>query len=128
MYSQINAGSYPLIFQPTLPSQIVPALTTKATFLFENAELGYKVTTEMMPFINAGLIQVVQYSNSRPIIANPINGSLPQLNMNQNGFRLGGGVSFNHKQFTLRLEQKYYNAGGTFTSNQTFVGLEYQFS
>lgn len=127
LYSQINTGSYLFTFQPTLPALTVASLTNKVTMLMENVEVGYPVTSQIKPFINGGLIQVVQFSNSRPVLASQINGTLPQLNMNQNGYRLGGGVALNHKKFTLRVEEKYYNSNNTFRSYLTLVGLEYQF-
>jgi opacity protein-like surface antigen len=98
-------------------------------YVLENLELGYRLTPVMTPFINGGLIQVAYFSNSRQIIniANLL-GSVPQLEMNKNAFRLGAGISFKLKHLTLRLEQKYYNAAGTFTSNNTLVSLSYQFS
>lgn len=128
LYSQINSGSYVLAFQSLQPGQIVSPLTTKATYIMEGAEISYRLKPTLLPFINGGLIQVADYSNSRPIFAQQINGSLPQLNMTKNGYKLGGGVTFHYKQVTLRLEEKYYSAGSLFTSYQTIAGLEYRFS
>jgi len=128
LYSQINSGSYLFTLQSTGTSAIVAPLVNRATLILENAELGYAYNAELMPFINGGLIQVAQFSNSRPIVSAQINGSLPQLNMNKSGYRLGAGLAIKHKTLALRLEEKYYNAGGTFQSYQTLVGLEYQFS
>ena len=128
LYSQINSGSYLLSFQSAFPAQIIAPLTNKVTYVIEGAEIGYILNSEIVPFINGALIQVAQFSNSRPTLTTPINGSLPQLNVNQNGFRVGAGLTYSHKQFSLRLEEKYYNAGGVFTSYQTLVGLAYRFS
>lgn len=131
LYSQINTGSYVLLIQPAQPLQTVPTvppLTNKVTYIMESAELGYNINSVFSPFINGGLIQVAHFQNSRPVFVTPVNGSLPQLNMNKNGFKLGGGLTFIHKQFTLRLEEKYYNAGNTFRSYQTVAGLEYRFA
>lgn len=136
LYSQIDTGSYTFNLQSSFPDQTtqpfsdqtVNPLTTKTTFLFETVEVGYSINSGIMPFINGALIQVVQFSNSRPLVFAQINGTLPQLNINQNGFRVGAGVAFTYKQFKLRIEDKYYNAGDVFTSNQGLVGLEYQFS
>ncbi|MFI4962646.1 MAG: autotransporter outer membrane beta-barrel domain-containing protein, partial [Legionellales bacterium] len=127
-YSQINTGPYQFVAIDQSLSQPVPALVNKATLIMENAELGYNLNPELVPFINGGLIQVAQFSNSRPVVSAVINGSLPQLNLNKNGFRLGAGITFKHKQLSLRLEEKYYNSAGTFISYQTFLGLEYQFT
>lgn len=130
LYSQINTGSYQFI--PFDRSQVftVAELVNKATLIIENAELVYTKNAELMPFVNGALIQVAQFSNSRPVLdpAVVINGSLPQINLNQGGFRLGAGIAFKHKQLNLRLEEKYYNSVGTFISYQTFLGLEYEFT
>mgnify|MGYP000600181268 CR=1 FL=1 len=130
LYSQINTPHFYYMFPATNGSQRVDALTNKATLLLENAELGYFVNPKLMPFVNVGLIQVAHFSNSRPIVspASIINGSLPQLNMNKDGFRLGAGVAYTYKNVSMRVEEKYYNASSTFKSYQTLVALEYQFS
>lgn len=130
LYSRIDAGAYDYTFAATNSIFGVRALTNKATLLQENAEIGYFINPKLIPFINGGLIQVVHFSNSRDILdpASVVNGSLPQLNMNKDGFRLGAGVSYTYKNVTMRVEEKYYNAGRTFRSYQTLAALEYQFS
>lgn len=128
LYSQIHSGRYAVLFQPNLDSQNIEPLTNKVTYVMEGAELGYKLNSQLTPFINGGLIQVAQFKNSRATLMTPINGSLPQLNMDQNGFKLGAGFVYTHKQLTLRIEEKYYNAANTYTSYQTLAGLEYHFS
>ncbi|MFJ1268891.1 autotransporter outer membrane beta-barrel domain-containing protein [Legionella lytica] len=130
LYSQIDTGPYTYKFPALETSVPIEALRNKATLLMENAELGYFINPKLMPFINGGLFQVAQFSNSRPIVnsAITVNGTLPQLNMNKDGFRLGGGVSYTHKNVTMRVEEKYYNASSTFHSFQTLAAIEYQFS
>lgn len=136
LYSEIDTGnyilsltnSYPTIQTVQLTPQLVAPLTTKTTYLIETGELNYTLWPQVTPFVNAALLQVVQFSNSRPLVATQINGTLPELNINQNGFRVGGGFTFMYKQLKLRVEEKYFNAGNLFTSTQTLVGLEYQFS
>lgn len=127
LYSQLNDGDYPLFFEPFQPAQMIGSMRNEVTYLMENVELGYRYRSYLTPFINGGLVQVAGFSNN-PATAFTVNGSLPQLNMNRSGYRVGGGITYAHKQFVLRLEQKYYNAADTFTSNQTIVGLEYHFS
>ncbi|KTC90812.1 autotransporter domain-containing protein [Fluoribacter dumoffii] len=129
LYSQIDTGEYNYFFPTTDVFQVVEPLTNKATLILENIELGYYIKPKVMPFLSAGLIQVAQFSNSRPLLdpASVINGSLPQLNMDQSGFRVGGGIAFTYKNATVRVEEKYYNAGGVFQSYQTLAALEYQF-
>lgn len=128
LYSRINADSYDFLFNSGNRFKTIAPLTNKVTYVMEGVELSHKITPVLAPFVNGGLIQVAQFSNSRPTLLTPINGSLPQLNMNRDGYKVGGGLTFNNKQFTIRLEQKYYNAGNTFTSNQTLVAVEYKFS
>lgn len=130
LYSEIDTPHYYYFFPSQDMSQRVARLISKATLLLENAEVGYFINPKLMPFINGGLIQVVDFSNSRPIVSptSIVNGSLPQLNMNKNGFRLGAGVSYSYKNVTMRVEEKYYNAGSTFRSYQTLAALEYQFN
>jgi hypothetical protein len=129
LYSQIDTANYSFFVPATNTFLLVQPLVNKATLIMENVELGYQVNPRFMPFISGGLIQVAQFSNSRTLI-NPaviINGSLPQLNMDKSGFRIGGGFVYTYKNLTLRLEEKYYNAGNTFQSAQTLAAVEYQF-
>ncbi|AWN75429.1 autotransporter outer membrane beta-barrel domain-containing protein [Legionella anisa] len=129
LYSEINTGRYNYFFPSTVTFQVIEPLTNKATLILENIELGYFVKPSVMPFISGGLIQVAQFSNSRPLVdpASIINGSLPQLNMDRSGFRVGGGIAITYKNATIRVEEKYYNAGGIFESYQTLAALEYKF-
>ncbi|KTC78514.1 hypothetical protein Lche_3303 [Legionella cherrii] len=129
LYSQIDTGRYNYFFPATDTFQVIEPLTNKATLILENIELGYYIKPTVMPFLSGGLIQVAQFSNSRALInpASVINGSLPQLNMDKSGFRVGGGIAITYKNATIRVEEKYYNASGVFQSYQTLAALEYQF-
>jgi len=131
LYSQTDAGNYFFNYQSSPLPQPVQALTNKVWFAMENIELGYKFkpTVPLVPFVNAGLIQVLSYTNSRTLIDSTlINGTLPQLSMNKNGYRLGGGFSYSYKRLTLRIEEQFYNASGTFKSYQTVAGIRYLIS
>lgn len=136
LYSQISTGRYTFYTQTEFPppyylqsfDYVVDPLRTKATLVFEGVEIAYTLFPNVMPFINGSLIQVAEFTNNRPLVTTPINGSLPLLDMNQNGYRVGGGITFNRKQLKVRIEDKYYNANGIFESNQILVGLDYQFS
>ncbi len=128
LYSQINSPNYQFIYVGTTPSQAVLPLINKALFSAENIEVGYKFDSKrmpLMPFVNAGLLQVLSYTNSRPVASSTINGISPQLSMNKNGYRLGGGLGFQHKQLGIRLEEQYYNAANTYRSYQTILSLKY---
>lgn len=128
LYSQINTGRYSLSFAAFRSPQTIAALSTKTTYVIEGAELSYRPASELSTFINGGLVQVADYRNSRAVFVQPIIGTLPQLNMDRNGYKLGGGLVYRHKQITLRLEEKYYRADNLFRSYQTIAGLEYRFS
>ena len=130
LYSQIDTGRYNYFFPASDTFQVIDPLTNKATLILENIELGYYIKPTVMPFLSGGLIQGAQFSNIRPLVnpASDINGSLPQLNMDKSGFRVGGGIALTYKNATIRIEEKYYNAGGVFQSYQTLAALEYQFS
>ena len=127
LYSTVENGRYSFFFQTAFPTQVVEPLSNKSWFLMENVELGYNLEKypAWIPFVNAGLVQVLSYQNSRPLVNIAINGITPQLNLDKNGFRLGAGLAYTHKQFTLRLEEQYYNAGSVFTSYQTILGVKY---
>jgi hypothetical protein len=130
LYSQIDSSRYNYLFPAFSTFQIVDPLTNKATLLLENAEFGYFINPKLLAFVNGGLIQVAKFTNSRPLLnqAFIINGTLPQLNMNKDGFRLGVGAAYSYKNVTVRIEEKYYNSSSTFQSYQTLAALEYQFT
>jgi hypothetical protein len=128
LYSQILSPEYQFTYVGSLPNQSVQPLTNQTLFSTENIEIGYKFDTKkspLTPFLNAGLLQVLDYRNSREIVAATINGISPQLNMNKNGYRLGGGFGFQHKKFAIRLEEQYYTSAGTYRSYQTILGVKY---
>jgi hypothetical protein len=70
-------------------------------------------------------VQVLSYQNSRVLINQPINGISPQLNVDKNGFRVGAGLTYSFRQFRVRVEEQYFNAGSVYSSYQTFLGLKY---
>lgn len=129
LYSQVDAPLSDIVFLDNiLPSKKVDPLTNKTVFTFEGAEIGYKINSTLTPFINGSLIQVIEYSNSRSVIPRNVIGVIPQLEMNKNAYKLGGGIAIKHRRFSVRLEHKYYTSGGTFNSYLTTLGLAYHFS
>ena len=126
-YSQIDTNAYNYDVASVAVTIPVAQLINKVTMITENAEVGYQATQRIRPFVNGGLFQVVQFSNSRPIIFTPTAGVLPQLVMDQNGFRLGAGFGVQYKRVNLRVEEKYYNAGNTFVSYQTLATAQMSF-
>ena len=127
LYAQVNSPLYGLTFQPVLTPQLVAPGYTKATYVTEVVEFGYRLNDRLLPFINAGLIQVPGFNTNTVFGRNTIIGSLPQLNLDKSGYKVGGGLTYTHKDFTVRVEQKYYNADNTYTSNQTIATFECRF-
>lgn len=130
LYSEVDAGSYQFFYttQNLAPAVVAP-LRTRTIFVSEGLELGYETENnglKFTPFLNAGLVQIPVYSTTRNT-APIINGSLPQLSVNQNGYRAGTGVNLVHEKFTIRVEEAYYNAGNVFKSYQTVANLKYIF-
>lgn len=123
LYNQINQQSFAFNF-PTTLSNNVPSLVNRSVLLLEHLEITYDKSEYMQPFVSGGLLEVLDFSNSRPIVDNIVLiGSLPEFNLNQNGFRVGGGINFNYKQWMLRLEQQYDQRGSVYHSNQSIVTL-----
>ena len=123
LYAQITQGDFSYYFSPTIAT-IVPELVNKSTYLLENVEFTYTAHEKIQPFINAGLLEVLQFSNSRPLFSDSLLvAASPEFNLNQNGFRVGAGFSVVYKQATLRLEQQYDQRGSVFHTNQSVVGL-----
>jgi hypothetical protein len=128
LYSQIDSGVSVTVFSAPIGTRMAEPLTNKVTFIHEGIDLKYKLNDRFSPFIEGSLLQVAQYQNSRPILSVAVIGAVPQLEMNKNAYKLGAGIAYNQKHYTVKLEQKYYNAGGTFISNLTLLGLDLRFN
>ncbi len=128
LYSNSSSDGYNLQFQaPDFISAVLP-LTTKVWYSMENVEIATNLAPTnnvITPFVNAGLVQVLSFSNSRPILASSVNGISPQLNLNKGGFRLGGGFTTHIKKLSIRLEEQYYNSVNTYISYQTLLSFRY---
>jgi len=131
LYSEIDAGSYQFYYTTyNIASVNVPSIRTRTIFVTEGLELGYKTENNGLaftPFLNGGLVQIPIFNTTRRSGLPVINGSLPQLAVNQNGYRAGTGVALVHDKFTIRVEEVYYRAGTTFKSYQTVANLKYIF-
>lgn len=123
LYSQIDQDSFNYSFIPNQIVNRVPFLRNKSAFSLENAEIGYQLKEWVQPFVNVGLIQVLQFSNNRPGISGEFVGALPEFNLDQNGYRAGGGLSFKYKQLSLRIEHQYSQRGSVYHSNLTMLSL-----
>lgn len=110
-----------------LSPNYVDTFTSKQSFVLEYAELTYKKSGKIQPFVNAGLLQVVQYANVTPAAAILSAATLPNslVNLNVNGYSVGAGLSWEHKKLLLRLEEQYYQRGSIYHSNQSIVSIRY---
>lgn len=127
LYSHSNSGNFSFIYPTEAPTFITP-LQTKVTWLMESTQLDYRFKPNLTPFLIAGLLQVLDYSTNNPLAPATVIGSLPQLSTNKNGYWVGGGLIFKHKQLITRLEYKYFSSAGTYSSQQALVGINYNFA
>lgn len=128
LYNQINANAYDFIFNSTYNNPIsLESVITRQLFVFEFIELGYKTLKNNLtftPYLSGGLIQIPLYATSRPVLP-IVNGALPQLIINKNGYKAATGVSLQHKKFKIRLEQSIYQSGREFTSYATVANVAF---
>ena len=129
LYSQVKTDPSILSFSSTPVDQLIQGLTNKSLFLMETATVYYKLNQYVSPFIGGGLIQVLHYKNNRALV-NPtlINGSIPQLSINQNAYKLAGGLSIQFRNGLIRLEEQYYNSHNIFRTYQTLASIKFYFS
>lgn len=125
LYAESDAGNYSINFTGNTAALPISPNTTKATWIIEHAELGYEINPSITPFISGSLVQVPYYKNTNPVVATGIIGALPQLNLNQNGYKVGAGFTLRRKELSFRVEQKYYQTGSIYHSNQTFLRVMY---
>lgn len=128
LYSEVHTSSHAYRFQNTPQSVPVQSLTNKLLWIMEDAELDFTANEHVKPFITGGLIQVAKNSNNRALISSPVVGSLPQLSITKNGYRVGGGIMLQYNKWSVRLEHKYYNASNLYVSNQTLLNVNYAMS
>lgn len=95
----------------------------KVSFIHENAEVSYRAHSLFQPFIGGGLLQVVNTnSNATSNIQSwGLPSSLFDPTQDNTGYKIGGGVSLNYKQYMLRLEQQYFQRGNTYKNNEAVV-------
>ncbi|QRN04925.1 autotransporter outer membrane beta-barrel domain-containing protein [Legionella sp. MW5194] len=122
--TEVDQDPYAIHFAFDPATQSVPSLTNKVSYLQENAELGYKINDSVQPFVEGGLLQVLDFSNSRPALTGVILGPVPEFNLDMNGYKVGGGIAFNYKQYVFRLEQQYFQRGSVYHSNQSTLSVK----
>lgn len=114
LYSEVNSDAFAIPF--TVPANI-PKFNNKTTWVMENLRVTAKHHPNVQPFLDGGLFQVTHSKDNLPGITAPINGSLPQLNANKSGYRVGGGVRLLKSPLTLDLRYQYYKAGQVYHNN-----------
>jgi hypothetical protein len=123
LHNEVKQNSLLYLFQPNNQPNLVEPIRNKSTYILENAEIGYKVNETVQPFINGGLIQVVQFRNSRALLEGTVVSTAPELNLDQNGYQVGAGVSFSFKKAVLRVEQQHSQRARVYHSNLSIVSL-----
>lgn len=128
LHTEVNQRPYNLNFANFIATQFVDRLRTDATFILENAEIGYQATPMIQPFVNGGFLQVANFNTNQSGVPVEFIGAVPGLNLDKNGYKVGGGVSLSYKQYSLRVEQQYFKRGSIYSSNQTTVSLTANFA
>ena len=123
-HAEANQDPYNLYFAQTLPTEQISSLQSKVSFLHENAELSYKMNSLFQPFVGGGFLQVMNPNNNAQSM---MNFALPNSfdpNLDTNGYKIGGGLSLNYKQYVLRLEQQYFQRGALYHNNQSTLSFK----
>ncbi|MBN9229449.1 MAG: autotransporter outer membrane beta-barrel domain-containing protein [Legionella sp.] len=131
LYTEVMQNPYSLSYAAmtiNTPPQYVRRLQTNATYILENLEVGYQMSPMFQPFINGGLVQVADFNTSQRVIGIDVIGPVPAVNLDMNGYKIGGGLGINYKQYALRLEEQYFQRGGAYSSNQMTLTLRANFS
>ena len=111
-----------------IASDFARGLQSAVSFLHENAELSYHANSLFQPFVAGGLLQVVNANNNNNPTASLMSWGLPNsltdMNLDTNGYKIGGGLSLNYKHYVLRLEQQYFQRGNLYRNNQSMLSFK----
>ena len=122
-HAEANQDPHNLYFSQTMYPDLISSLQNKVSFLHENAELSYHANSLLQPFVGGGLLQVLNPNKGTESL---LDWSLPgssNPNFDNNGYKIGGGLSLNYKQYVLRLEQQYFQRGELYRTNQSTLSL-----
>ncbi len=123
-HAEANQDPYNLYFAQTTTPAFATSLQNKVSFLHENAELSYRASSLVQPFFGGGLLQVVNPNNStQSLVHLALPGSL-DLSLDSKGYKIGGGLALNYKQYALRLEQQYFQRGELYRNNQSTLSFK----
>lgn len=125
-HAEANQDPYSMYFAQTMaPPMLGEGVANKVSFLHENAELSYRPNSLFQPFVAGGLLQVVNVNNGSQSLLNLALPNSSSLDPNDNnGYKFGGGLSLNYKQYVLRLEQQYYQRGNLNRANQSTLSFK----
>lgn len=124
MHSDLDRDPYALYFASIPASLQGDKARSKVSFLQENAELRYRANETFQPFIDGGLLQVVDYANLHFGAGMQNLGPASDLSLDMNGYKVGGGLSFNYKNYAVRLEQQYFQRGARNSSNLSSLSVK----
>lgn len=123
-HAEANQDPSNFYFSQTMSPELGSSLQNKVSFLHENAELSYRASSLVQPFVGGGLLQVMTPNNgSQSIVDLALPGSLDP-SLDSNGYKIGGGLSLNYKQYALRLEQQYFQRGELYRNNQSTLSFK----
>lgn len=123
-HAEANQDPYNLYFAQTMSPALDSSLQNKVSFLHENAELSYRASSLVQPFVGGGLLQVVNPNNGSQSLVNLVLPGSLDPSLDSNGYKLGGGLSLNYKQYALRLEQQYFQRGELYRNNQSTLSFK----
>lgn len=113
---------YNAYFAYNNPWQTANGLSNKMSFIQENAEIQYRGNSFVQPFIGGGLLQVIDANT--PLMMTSTFSPMPEWNQDLTGYKVGGGLAFNYKQYVFRLEQQYYQRGNLYHGNQSTLSVK----
>ncbi len=96
-----------------------PVKQNHAYYTQENAELSYQINSTLRPFIDGGILQLLNFNN----VIKP-NWLSTLSNFDVNTYKIGGGIALNYKQYMVRLEQQYFQQGNAYLGNQSTISLK----
>lgn len=123
LHGDLEQDAYTLNFMANPASQVSSKLNNNVSYLEENAEISYKVNDRVQPFIGGGFLQVFDL-NSHQTVSPLFSSAISDYNLDMNGYKLGGGLAFNYKQYVFRLEQQYFQRGNIYHGNQSTLSVK----
>jgi len=124
VYSSFFQPAYDIVYN-NRPSSNVAALTTRIGILTENIRIDYRNIDHVVPYLDLGLLQVVNRSYSNTSINASTSSALPQLTLANNGFFVGAGLAYTQKHFRVTPYYQFVQRTSSFTSNLGGVRVDF---